>query len=114
MSKLPPFHLLPVSRENVEATGPSAPPLQLCLDLRGSSCGDIPGNAKCPATSRRLGSYNWDRETGGFTLEWEDLAAFELWRRDEERVYSIKLIASSTKSEGRLWSRRQLFVCGRE
>ena len=105
----------PVSREHVGTTGPSAPPLEGRLDLRvdGRSCGDAPRNAECPATSRRQGSFNWDRENG-YTLKWANLAEFESWHWEEERHYSIKLIASSTKAQGRLWSRRQLFICGRE
>ena len=144
MSVLPTFRFSPVSREHVGACGPSAPPLELCLDLRGNSRGNVPDNADvracgpsapplelcldlrgsphgdspdnagCAATSRSQGSFNWDREEGGFTLEWKDLAEFEMWRRDEERIYSIELTASSTRAGGDLWSRRQLFVCGRE
>ena len=77
------------------------------------ACGDVPGNAKCPATSRRQGSFNWDRENG-YILKWADLAKFESWRQEEECIYSIELIASSTKAQGCLWSQRQLFVCGQE
>src|SRR5712691_5137037 len=138
MSILPPFRFSPVSREHVGPCGPSTPPLELCLDLHGSLHGNVPDNAECPAsyvacgpsapplelcldlhaecpaTSRSQGSFNWDREKGDFTLEWENLAKFEMWRRDEEHIYSIEMIASSTRAGGRLWSQRQLFVCGRE
>jgi len=32
-------------------------------------------------TSTQTGSFNWDREEGGYSLEWADLAKFELWHR---------------------------------
>ena len=146
MSFLPPLRFSPVSREHVEAPGPSAPPLELCLDFRGSLRGNVAAdnaeypmshehvgafglapplelcldfrgsldNAEDPATSRSQGSLNSDREKGGYTIEWENLAAFEAWRQDEERIFSIELKSSTTRSGGHLWSKRQLYVCGRE
>jgi len=65
-----------------------------------------------PATSMKRGSYNYDRDRGGFPYEWSDLAEFEEWRRDEERAYSIELIASSSVSAapGALWSRKRVYV----
>ena len=127
MSFLQPFHLPPATREHVAATGPS-PPLELCLDLcpsrnpngpdgserTGSPCGDSPDNADSPETSTRKGSFHWDQEKGGFTLEWVNDAAFEMWRREEERIYSIEFISSTRRTGGTLWSQWQLFVCGRQ
>ncbi len=107
MSFLPPVRFSLVSREHVGDPGPSAPPLELCLDL------DL-DNAECPATSRSRGGFTWDWEKGKYILEWENLAEFETWCRDEERIYSIELIVSTTRPGGRLWSWHQLFVCGRE
>jgi len=96
------------------AAGLTAPPLMGCLDFSVTSCGNIPDNAKFLATSRRVGSFNWDREQGGFTCEQANLAKFELWRRVEERTSSIELVASTsqTRADRKLWSQRQLFVCG--
>ena len=71
-----------------------------------------PDNAGSLATSRKRGSFNWDREHG-FSLEWANLAEFEMWRQVEERTSSIELIRSSTRT-GVLFSRRQRFVCGRQ
>lgn len=129
MSFLPRYHLPPTSRE-VLAAGPSAPPLTLCLDFHmdtpdepepepdelessQSSCGNTPDNAESPDTLRSKGSFNWDHEKGGFSLDWANLAEFDTWRQEEEHVYSIEFIASSTSSRsgGALWSRCQLFVC---
>jgi len=64
----------------------------------GSSRANTPDNAKSPATSKRAGSFNWDRVEGGYTLEWADLAKFELWHRTEERLGCIKFIMSSTQA----------------
>jgi hypothetical protein len=121
-------------REQLLVTGPSAPPLMLCLDSRvahvepepvdmegggessrGSSS-DTSDNADSPdpETSRSKGSFNWDREKGGFNIEWANLAEFDMWRREEERIYSIELVGSTSRTGGKLWSRRQLYVCGRE
>ena len=180
MSFLPRFRLPQASYKHVVATGPTAPPLALCLDLRSrtpdepkgegarSSHADTsdesegedivssrartsdesefefddarglhgsisdesedeedvsisdeseeegtPDNASSPATSTKKGSFNWDREKGGFSLEWANLAEFEMWRKMEERASSIELIASSTRT-GVLFSQRQRFVCGRQ
>src|SRR5260221_7232212 len=114
MSILPPIRFSLVSRKHVGPCGLSAPPLELCLDFRRSSRGNSPDNTECPATSESQGSFNWDREKGEFTLEWENLAEFERWRWDEEDIYSIELIASTTRAGGTHWSQRKLFVCGRE
>ena len=80
----------------------------------GSSRANTPDNADSAATSKKRGSFNWDREKGGFSLEWANLAEFEKWRRVEERTSSIELNASSTRGGGVLWTWSQRFVCGRQ
>ena len=203
MSFLPHFRFPSVSRAPAVATGPSAPPLMLCLDLRvhgppkpegtrsrvhaavgsegeasrgnmpdesegswssrvdaadepegegtSSSRGNTPDEsedawsshvdtaeesegedsgsesegawnshansadkAESPATSRKKGSFNWDREKGGFSLEWANYAEFEKWRQTEELACSIEFSASSSRAGGIDWSRKQRFVCGRQ
>ena len=124
MSLLPRFCLSPVSREPVVVAGPTAPPLMVCLNFSASSrgniprgnipCGNISDNAESPATSRRVGSFNWDWEQGRFTRKWANLAEFETWHRVEEHASSIELVASTTRADGKLWSRWQLFVCRRQ
>ena len=128
MSLLPRYRLSPTSRKHVLATGPSAPPLTLCLDMRVATPdepGPVPdalethaetlrGSTPDNAESHAIGSFNWDREEGDFNHEWASLAEFDRWRREEEHVYSIEFIASRTHAGRKHWSRRQLFVCGRE
>jgi len=133
MSCLPTYRLPPALRKHVLATGPSALPLIFCLDFQvnttdgrepepepedvedtESSCGNTPDNAKNPATSTRQGSFNWDQEKGEFNIEWANLATFETWRREEEQMYSIKFIASTSQAKSPLYTRRQLFVCRRK
>jgi len=116
MSLLLRFCLSPALSEPVVVAGPTAPPLMGCLDFSATSRGNIPDNAKSLATLRRVGSFNWDREQGGFTCEWANLAEFELWRHVEECASSIELVASTswTRADRKLWSRRQLFVCRRQ
>jgi len=112
MSILPRFRLSPASLEPVVAARLTAPPLIACLNFSASSCGNIPDNAKSPATSRRVGSFNWDWEHGRFSHEWASLAKFETWRRVEERASSVELVASTTWPDRKLYIRLQLFVCG--
>ena len=116
MSLLPTFHVSPSwpGPGHVVATGPAAPPLMLCLDFSASSHGNIPDNAKSPATLRSQGSFNYNRERGGFSLEWASLAKFDTWRRTEEHASSIELVASTTQTDRIHWSRWQKFVCGRQ
>ena len=117
MSLLPPFRLPPALREHVVATGPSAPSEPFsCLDFRvdnGGSRGNIP-SAEDLASSRSKGSFNWDREQGGFSREWANFAEFETWRRVEELASSIEFIVSTSRNDGILWSQWKLFVCGRQ
>ena len=158
MSYLPRFHLSPAA-DRPGASGPSAPPLMLCLDMRvhspdesegkaigssrgitpdeskgagnshgnshgdtvdesegeaGSTCGitlesegtgSTRGNTPDPATSRSKGSFNWDWEKGGFSLEWASIAKFQMWRETEELVCSIEFMTCSTRTgQGILWS----------
>ena len=47
-------------------------------------------------------------------MEWSDFAAFDKWRWEEELRYSIKLIASTVKRGGPLWTEKRLYVCSRQ
>ena len=50
-----------------------------CGDMsEKSDTDDVPDNAEAPATSRKKGSFYWDQEKGRFTLEWENLAEFDM------------------------------------
>lgn len=104
MTSLPPFQLnvaTPVSEMSTRA-GPTVAPLVLRLDDDN------------PATSRRPGSFNYDRETGLYPFIWDSLTEFDAWRREEELANSIELIVSCVQKGDRLWMRRQYYVCSRE
>jgi len=128
---LPTYHLPLALRKHVLATRLSALPLMFCLDFQvnttdgrepepeledvedtESSRGNTPDNTKNPATSTRQGSFNWDQEKGEFNIEWANLAAFETWHQEEEQMYSIEFIASTSRAESPLYTWCQLFVCG--
>jgi len=51
--------------------------------------------AKTPATSRRRGGFDYDREWGLYPLAWDDLADFKAWHQEEELAYTIKILSSS-------------------
>ena len=79
-----------------------------------SECDDLPDNAESPATSRKKGSFNWDREKGGFNLEWANLAEFDMWRRIEESTCSIQFITSTSRKGGIHSGQKKIYVCSRE
>ena len=83
MTTIPRFRLQ-VAPPTLGTAGPSATgaPLMLRLDLdkaqgnagpvgsSDSSDNDIPDVTETPANSMRKGSFNYDREKGGFAHEW--------------------------------------------
>jgi len=128
MTTLPRYRLQNVPPAGVE----SAPPSELCLDVgistRDTTEGSVPVErppeelpdtkhpceespdtadipAESPATSKKRGSLNYDREHSKWPLEWEDLADFEAWRREEELLHSIDTVLSHlplrTEARGR-------------
>ena len=54
-----------------------------------------------PATLRRPGNFNYDRESGKDPHEWANVAEFDAWRRAEELAYSVELIAATVAHERR-------------
>jgi hypothetical protein len=122
------------------AAGPSAPS-QLCLDLGiepgnmgvsgpcnspqsvGVACLSSPGtpestcddpeSSETPTTSKRKGSFNWDRENG-WAMEWASIAEFEAWLREEQLAKSIELILSGTRTGKWLWTKKWTYVCSRQ
>jgi hypothetical protein len=84
-------------------TGPSTPPTVIHLDLRGDE----------PATLRRLGSFNYDKENGAYPHKWSSLADFNEWCRDEELAYSIELISLKIMPGNTLWTEKRYYVCSR-
>jgi hypothetical protein len=69
--------------------------------------------AETCATSKRRGSIDFDWEQGQYPLEWDDLADFKAWHREEELAYTIEIISSSIYHGGprSLWLRCHVFVC---
>jgi hypothetical protein len=105
MTTLPPFQLdvvPPISEVSTRA-GPSLPLPPTVLRL-----GDD------PATSRRPGSFNHDRESGLYPHEWGNLAEFDTWRQEEEITYSIQFVASRVAHGNKLWTLKRYYVCSRE
>jgi hypothetical protein len=47
-------------------------------------------------------------------MEWAGPAEFEVWHREEELAYSIKLIPSNTVHGGKLWTLKRTYVCSRQ
>jgi FAR1 DNA-binding domain len=86
------------------ATGPSAPPTMMCLDLGGND----------PATSRQPGSFLYDKEQGDYVHKWSSQAEFDKWRQDEGLAYSIELIMSTVVLGNSLWMEKRHYVCSCE
>ena len=132
MTTMPRYHF--PTAPPAQGTGPSAAPVGISADeiTEGPErprkelpdperpCEDPPGTtdppAESPAISRKRGGLIYDREHGRWPLEWEDLADFEAWRREEELLHSIDIISSTTAHGGKtsLWTKRRVFVCGRD
>jgi hypothetical protein len=115
MSFLPCFQLSVAPPTPGIATGPSAPPQpQLCLDLGIEPFPyDGPETAETPATSKRKGSFNWDRENG-WTNQWASVAEFEAWLKEEQLAKSIEFVLSSTRTGNWLWAKKRTYVCSRQ
>ena len=75
---------------------------------------ECPRDAETPATSRKKGSLYSDRKKGKWPHEWDSLAKFEAWRRQEELAYSIELIRSTVKRGNELWLDKRLYVCSHQ
>ena len=123
MTTLPPRLPIVLPAQGM-TSGPSAPAME--LGIAGNGAHDGPeesclreepmDTAETPAASKRRGGFYFDRERGQYPLEWDDLADFEAWRREEELAHTIEIISSSTYHGGptSLWLRRRVFVCGRQ
>jgi hypothetical protein len=84
-------------------SGPSAPPMGLPERSALAECPpEGPSkSAETPTNLTRSRSF-YDRVRGGYPMEWAGPAEFEVWRREEELAYSIKLIPSNTVHRGKL------------
>ena len=61
---------------------------------------------------KNQGSFDYDREKGGYSLEWANLAEFDAWRRQEEIAYSIELVVSK-RSSGKEFTQKTTYRCSR-
>ena len=75
-----------------------------------SLAANILDNAKSPATSRCIRSFNWDQVEGSYTLEWANFAKFKLWHQMEEHLSCIEFVISTFQTRI-LYSQWQCFVC---
>ena len=85
----------------------------LCFDLGIEPLRSGPERSETPATSKKRGSFNWDR-ANGWTLEWGSFAEFEAWLRDKQLAKSIEFVLSSTKTGNWLWSGKWTYVCSHQ
>ena len=109
MSLLPCFQLSLVPSAQGMAGPGTVPPAEPCLDLGIEPC-DGPDCSETPANSKKVGSFNWDRENGWAT-EWASIAKFDTWLKEEQLAKSIEFILSHTKMGTQLWTRKQTYVC---
>ena len=96
MTTLPSFQLqvAPPTLGEGGPIAPAAPPAMLCLDF---------GFAR-----KDQGSIDYDREKGGYVLEWTSLAEFDMWRRQEELTYSIELRLSKSHA-GKKFKQKRIY-----
>src|SRR6266850_2310536 len=94
----------PALRQTDATPGPSAPTPGQETEALDT---ETPGNY-------RRGSFHYDRANGILPLEWPNLAAFDVWRRNKELAHSIELIKSTITRGGQVWTLRRIFVCSRE
>ena len=68
-----------------------------------------------PAASSRMGSMTYDREEGGYNLEWESRADFNEWLTHEQAAISIEIRLSKTQASKtrELYSTNETFHCAR-
>ncbi|KAI0043807.1 hypothetical protein FA95DRAFT_1562916 [Auriscalpium vulgare] len=67
-----------------------------------------------PATSRASGSFEWDKEEGGYggeDGEWESREEFMEWLEDEQKQMAVEYRRTHTKHGGALWTTKETFVC---
>ena len=67
-----------------------------------------------PATSTKVGSIMYDRQEGGFNLEWESRANFHEWLKHEQAALGIEIQLSKTRHANTpLYSTCETFSCAR-
>lgn len=66
-------------------------------------------------TKPKMGSFAYDREKGGMTLQWENKDAFLAWVASEESNKTIELVVSQTlrSTDSPDWRERSVLRCSR-
>ena len=72
-----------------------------------------PDRPEMSASSNKQGSFDYDREKGGYFLEWASLAEFDAWRRQEEIANSIELVVCRTVM-GKVFTQKRTYCCARQ
>ena len=92
------------SRRVLTPSTPSLTPV-LTIDMTPVSVADVPAlpdeagpDGIDPATSTRIGSITYDREQGGYNLEWETRDDFERWLTHEQQALGIEIRRSKTRN----------------
>ena len=64
-----------------------------------------------PATSTRMGSIMYDREEGGYNLEWESRDDFDKWLTHEQATIGIEIQLSKThySKNNKLYLKGEIF-----
>ena len=75
---------------------------------------DFSGTGALAQSRPACGSFEYDRASGKFELQWGSLAEFDTWREDQERTYSIELQIAWTKPAGTRFQRKQIYKCARK
>jgi len=101
--------MLPVLRFSITSEGATAPAPATQANLSGVlDFGSIAGSRPT------RGSFEYDRRSGQFTLAWELLAEFDIWRLDQKRLHMIDLCLANTERGMCHFSWRRIYRCSQE
>ena len=75
---------------------------------------DFSGTGALAQSRPACGSFEYDRASGKFELQWGSLAEFDTWREDQERTYSIELQIARTKPAGTRFLWKRIYKCARK
>jgi hypothetical protein len=100
---------LPVFRMSITSAEPAAPATQADLS-QVLDFGFGNGTDSWPAR----GSFQYDREYGGYNLSWESIAEFDTWRQDQKRADTIDLCLAHTERGTHHFSWKRIYHCSRQ
>jgi hypothetical protein len=116
--------IAPIAPAPAQATGPNATAVNPLNEVSSVGPGeteradgtppDSTETAVNPATSKRKGSFIYDKEKGLFPMEWPSIEEFYAWLEEEQIDSSIEFSKSTSDTKGGpLWTERRRFVCSR-